>query len=603
MMDKNSEKFFDNAFDLKNANLSKRKLREMINQQMIEFKEFVENRKIEEYGKELRETEGHGNKNLRILSDLLAEPSKREGLSTDELQFLYTRLVLETKEDITTIGRPSYDKEADMKSYKLLFKIRDENDYLFQAISDMARLLGRSETSNEWNDYDKWVGDENVGKENLIKKITEDINKCYRRFENELRYRGVHVRKRPVFSKTRCNAVFMTPYIYPVLPLLFVLNAIYKVRGDGHKHDKADLLKYNTFCSLTDNVYETFVLSEASEHLLENVEDVLVAHLSLYKSTVFPAWKYRGIDFRYAGEPRSERALFNRHIAFAFPLCRAKKLAKDIAEEYSLDDKQAVELSRNLPKYLLNDTYGEIEVENKYGKETLDIIKGFRILADPTTYYQNKKLTEIYKAEVWSRLQGSAKRMFVNPDAILKNYPEELYGFLEKYFEYISLSKYVLFHSAPYYPLYGKERALPEHYRKLVHEFKNSCRKTEDEYKEELFRDMKWETVKEMRPSLKNEILRSFTPKSAIDYLLADLEREPNDESDMQHQINIYLKNNTAIPPLPSDSNEICAVHKLMRKTAANVVGHYAAAMIVSAHIQELQQRDNGKEDENKGEE
>ena len=55
MMDKNSEKFFDNAFDLKNANLSKRKLREMINQQMIEFKEFVENRKIEEYGKELRD--------------------------------------------------------------------------------------------------------------------------------------------------------------------------------------------------------------------------------------------------------------------------------------------------------------------------------------------------------------------------------------------------------------------------------------------------------------------------------------------------------------------------------------------------------------------
>lgn len=592
MMDETGEKFFDSAFDLKNANLSKRKLREMINQQMAEFKEFVENRKIEEHGKELRKTKGYGNKNLRILAALLVEPSKREGLSTDELQFLYTRLVLETKEDITTIERPSYDKEADMKSYKLLFKIRGENDYLFQAISDMARLLGRSETSNEWNDYDEWVGDENVGKENLIKKITEDINKCYRRFENELRYRGVHVKKRPVFSKTRCNAVFMTPYIYPVLPLLFVLNAIYKVRGDGHKHDKADLLKYNTSCSLTDNTYETFVLSEASEHLLENVEDVLVKHLSLYKSTVFPARKYRGIDLRYAGEPRSEKALFNRHIAFAFPLCRAKKLAEDIAEECSLDDKQAVELSRNLPKYLLNDTYGEIEVENKYGKETLDIIKGFRILADPTTYYQNKKLTEIYKAEVWNRLQGSAKNMFVNPDAPLKNYPEELYGFLEKYFEYISLSKYVLFHSAPYYPLYGKERALPEHYRKLVHKFKNSCRKTEDEYKEELFRDMKWETVKEMRPSLKSDILRSFTPQRAIDYLLADLERKSNDESNLLQQINLYLeKNHIAISPLPSGSNEICAVHKLMRKTAVNVVGHYAAAMIVSLHIQELQRR------------
>lgn len=146
MMDRTGEKFFYSAFGLKNANLSKRKLRKMINQQMTEFKEFVENRKIEEHGKELRKTKGYGNKNLRILAALLVEPSKREGLSTDELQFLYTRLVLETKEDITTIERPSYDKEADMKSYKLLFKIRGENDYLFQAISDMARLLGRSET-------------------------------------------------------------------------------------------------------------------------------------------------------------------------------------------------------------------------------------------------------------------------------------------------------------------------------------------------------------------------------------------------------------------------------------------------------------------------
>lgn len=43
----------------------------------------------------------------------------------------------------------SYDDEADMKSYKLLFKICDENDYLFQAISNMVHLLSRSETSDK----------------------------------------------------------------------------------------------------------------------------------------------------------------------------------------------------------------------------------------------------------------------------------------------------------------------------------------------------------------------------------------------------------------------------------------------------------------------
>ena len=568
--------FCDNVFDFENANLSKKKLRRKLEQLMPEFAKFVENSNIP----------GYKDKNFRILTALLTEPSKREGLSTDGLQFLYMRLVLGTEEDITKINMRSYDDEVDMKSYRLLLKIHDENDYLFQAISNMAHLLSRSETSNKWHDY------EDNGKENLIKKITEDINNCYRRFDNELLYKGVPVRKRTVCSKTRCNVVFSTPYIYPVLPLLFVLNAIYKVKGDGNKHDKAELLKYNTSCSLTDNVNETFAISEAAEHLLERVEDVLVKHLVLYKRTVFPIRKDCYEDFDYQESKRNESTLFNRRIAFAFPFCRVRKLAADIVKECSLDDRQAAELTRNLPKYLLNKTYGESKIEEKYGKKTLDIIKGFRILADPTTYYQDKKLTEIYKADVWSKLKVSTKKMFVNPDESLKNFPEELYGFLGKYFEYISLSKYVLFHSAPYYPLYGKERALPEHYRKLVHEFKNSCRKTEDEYKEELFRDMKWETVKEMRPSLKSDILRSFTPQSAIDYLLADLKRKPNNESNLLQQINLYLeKNHTAISPLPSGSNEICAVHKLMRKTAVNVVGHYAAAMIVSLHIQELQRR------------
>ena len=79
---------------------------------------------------------------------------------------------------------------------------------------------------------------------------------------------------------------------------------------------------------------------------------------------------------------------------------------------------------------------------------------------------------------------------------------------------------------------------LPEHYKKLVHKFKNNCRKDEDEDREEMFEDIKWETVKEMRPCLKNDILRSFTPRSAIDYLLADLNRKPNDESDLLQQRN-----------------------------------------------------------------
>lgn len=107
---------------------------------MTEFAEFVENSNIP----------GYKDRNFRILTDFLTESGKREDLSSDELQFLYTRLVFwGTEEDIAKINMRSYDDEADMKSYKLLFKIRDENDYLFQAISNMVHLLSRSETSDK----------------------------------------------------------------------------------------------------------------------------------------------------------------------------------------------------------------------------------------------------------------------------------------------------------------------------------------------------------------------------------------------------------------------------------------------------------------------
>ena len=85
--------FCDNVFDFENANLPKKKLRHKLEQLMPEFAKFVENSNIP----------GYKDKNFRILTALLTEPSKREGLSTDGLQFLYMRLVLGTEEDITKI--------------------------------------------------------------------------------------------------------------------------------------------------------------------------------------------------------------------------------------------------------------------------------------------------------------------------------------------------------------------------------------------------------------------------------------------------------------------------------------------------------------------
>ena len=77
------EKFCNIAFDFENANLSKKKLRHTIEQKMTEFEKFVEK----------RNTPGYKDRNFRILTDFLTEPGKSEELSSDELQFLYTRLV------------------------------------------------------------------------------------------------------------------------------------------------------------------------------------------------------------------------------------------------------------------------------------------------------------------------------------------------------------------------------------------------------------------------------------------------------------------------------------------------------------------------------
>ena len=69
MMEQIDRTFCDNVFDFENANLSKKKLRRKLEQLMPEFAKFVENSNIP----------GYKDKNFRILTALLTEPSKREG--------------------------------------------------------------------------------------------------------------------------------------------------------------------------------------------------------------------------------------------------------------------------------------------------------------------------------------------------------------------------------------------------------------------------------------------------------------------------------------------------------------------------------------------
>lgn len=111
---------------------------------------------------------------------------------------------------------------------------------------------------------------------------------------------------------------------------------------------------------------------------------------------------------------------------------------------------QALELNTHISEHLLDKSYNEKHLREIYGDQVTEIIKGFRTLANPGTYYKQDSFINIYKTYVWGKLSTSAKFFFVDPYANSDNLPSNLHQFICKYFTYVSLSKYVLYYSAPF---------------------------------------------------------------------------------------------------------------------------------------------------------
>lgn len=137
----------------------------------------------------------------------------------------------------------------------------------------------------------------------------------------------------------------MDSRIYPVLPALFTLSAVYQAALDKSP-GKAALLEFIIQPSLTDscftdNAYKTKVLSKLAYRLLNKIENTLIDNLNKYNTVVFPS-KHINCPPSISAlkfddqQPPSEKVCFNQHINFAFPLCKTQCLATDIATACSL---------------------------------------------------------------------------------------------------------------------------------------------------------------------------------------------------------------------------------------------------------------------------
>lgn len=572
--------FTDDFFDPSYAFLSDKIIKMHAKRHMQSLENFVENSS---------NSSRASHQFLYTLLSILDNPTILEELDSDKKQLLYMKLLS---------SQP--DEPGDIRIFAKTLKSYRRDEYIHRALNIVRQLLERSDPSREW-------GYEPDNQPDLISKLREKIDKLYQKFHVDLQDAEFPVKRLPTCSDTLCKMIIMDSRIYPVLPALFTLSAVYQVAFDKSP-SKATLLEFIIQPSLTksyftDNAYDTYVLSKFSYRLLNKIENTMIDYLDNYNTVTFPVKRsivpktISAFD-NTAHRSRNEKDCFQRHINFAFPLCKTWRLVTDIATACSLTMEQALELNTHISEHLLDKSYNEKHLREIYGDQVTEIIKGFRTLANPGTYYKQDSFINIYKTYVWGKLSTSAKFFFVDPYADSDNLPSNLHQFICKYFTYVSLSKYVLYYSAPFRPLYGSSKMLPPGCKGIFRDFKtySECYFTDTDVQPQLFPFAGTNTyligVKELRPSIRTELIRTFTPYSAVHFLMRHLEHPPKNKSALQQCINEYLKRyplSKDIGILFRDTNEMIAVYQLMLKAALNIIAHYTVSLLADARIQTLQ--------------
>lgn len=183
-------------------------------------------------------------------------------------------------------------------------------------------------------------------------------------FYNELtlypQYKKYPPFTKPICRNTLVKTVLPDYWIYPVLPTLFALDAIYQFTRNK-KRSKAELFTPNMdFPSLEAKVYHNQFLSWMpliGKSLIKSLSYVLE---SIYTPTPLPMPLEYIFPFLDEVTPdqadfdKSEQDCFSLQKDFVLPICHTDQLAVDLASFCGLTIEQALDLSKSLPSYLID---------------------------------------------------------------------------------------------------------------------------------------------------------------------------------------------------------------------------------------------------------
>ena len=265
--------FTDDFFDPSYAFLSDKIIKMHAKRHMQSLENFVENS---------CNSSRASHQFLYTLLSILDNPTRLEELGPDKKQLLYMKLLSPPFDQFPSIVYSKKDNAAeDIKIFKKNLKAYRSDEYIYRALNIVRQLLERSDPSREW-------GYEPDNQPEFISKLRDEVDKIYLKFYTDLRDTEFPVKRLPTCSDTLCKMVIMDSRIYPVLPALFTLSAVYQAALDKSP-GKAALLEFIIQPSLTDscftdNAYKTKVLSKLAYRLLNKIENTLIDNLSFLAS-------------------------------------------------------------------------------------------------------------------------------------------------------------------------------------------------------------------------------------------------------------------------------------------------------------------------------
>lgn len=283
---------------------------------------------------------------------------------------------------------------------------------------------------------------------------------------------------------------------------------------------------------------------------------------------------------------------------FVVPICKIDKIVLDIAGTCKLTMEQYMQLSKNMSKYILNSTYRENDLRKKYGNNVVDIVKVFRELAKPHVYCNAKSITDILEQALKEEKYGKIDMFKDIRFCLYKPLEDEsderqlkikVDRFIQRYFTYTNIYDYMFYKAFPYNVTYYKNKSTHKYYNKLFKDFLDNVLSTflknlkgiiTKEYKEGYV-----DKYKTLPNQYKNDLFKTFTIESSIDFVYSQLKKRPSNFSEIRDVVKKYIEQNnieSKMRMLNLDKNDVnvALLYKYIVKNTFNIVGLYAIEIL-----------------------